>query len=532
MNRAILSQKINGELIDRLKNDPKAFSSFIQNHNDGIIIYVLEKLGRLENGYSKEPLLNLLNHVNENIRALSIKNLAKLEDINLLSTFIKYANTDESTSVRREAVSAIGRLRNEKAIPILIALLKDRDPKVVMQAIRGLLVFSYKENVKNELKKLLNHPNELIREVINKEINGVQYQSKDRQKHDESPEFLRNIDWEQKFLNKIVCGDSLLLLQEIPDKSIHLVITSPPYFQQRDYDGLGIGNENKVEEYIDNLLKIFNECVRITKDDGSIVFNLGDKYENSSLLMIPYKFAIEAIKKNPVKLVNIITWVKLNPTPRQFKRRLVNSTEPFFHFVKNDTYYYDINSFMNYKNSLRSKNNVGDKIGKSYFELIDKSSLSEEEKQQAKKELLEVIQEVKSGKIESFRMKIRGMHSEPFGGQEGGRKIQLEKKGFTIIKILGNGLKKDVIECPVETIKGTKHPAIYPEYIIQELIKLLTRKGDIVLDPFIGSGTTAVAAKKLDRNYIGIDINPSYCKYAESRLKNISKENNLFEFFI
>jgi len=153
MNRAILSQKINGELIDRLKNDPKAFSSFIQNQNDGIIIYVLEKLGRLENGYSKEPLLNLLNNVNENVRALSIKNLAKLEDINLLSTFIKYANTDKSTSVRREAVSAIGRLRNEKTIPVLIGLLKDKDPKVVMQAIRGLLVFSYKENVKNELKK-------------------------------------------------------------------------------------------------------------------------------------------------------------------------------------------------------------------------------------------------------------------------------------------------------------------------------------------------------------------------------------------
>ena len=87
MNRAILRQKINGELIDRLKNDPKTFLSFIQNQNDGIIIYVLEKLGRLENGYSKEPLLNLLNHVNENVRALAIKNLAKLEDIDLLSIF-------------------------------------------------------------------------------------------------------------------------------------------------------------------------------------------------------------------------------------------------------------------------------------------------------------------------------------------------------------------------------------------------------------------------------------------------------------
>lgn len=347
--------------------------------------------------------------------------------------------------------------------------------------------------------------------------------------------FLQNKNdgnWKEKFLNKIICGDSFQLLQGIPDNSINLVVTSPPYFQQRDYDGLGIGNEKRVEEYLNNLLKIFKECVRVTKDDGSIIFNLGDKYENSSLLMVPHKFAIEAVKENPIKLVNVITWVKLNPTPRQFKRRLVSGTEPFFHFVKNDSYYYDIDSFMDYKNLLRPKSNGGNKIGRGYFKLIEKSSLSEKEKQQAKRELLEIIQEVKSNKIESFRMKIRGMHSEPFGGQAGGRKIQLEKKGFTIIKIFGNGLKKDVIECPVETIKGSEHPAIYPEYIIQELIRLLTKKGDMVLDPFMGSGTTAAAAKKLNRDYIGIDINPNYCKNAEHKLKDIKAENNLLEFLI
>jgi site-specific DNA-methyltransferase (adenine-specific) len=150
----------------------------------------------------------------------------------------------------------------------------------------------------------------------------------------------------------------------------------------------------------------------------------------------------------------------------------------------------------------------------------------------AKKELLQVIQEVKAGKIESFRMKIRGVHSAPFGGQEGGRKSQLERKGFTIIKILGRGLKKDVIECPVETIKGNKHPAIYPEYIIQEFLKLLTKKDDIVLDPFIGSGTTAVACKKLRRNYIGIDINPKYCKQAEERINKTQVGQRQLEIII
>jgi len=324
------------------------------------------------------------------------------------------------------------------------------------------------------------------------------------------------------FINKIICGDSIELSKKIPANSINLVITSPPYFKQRDYGGFDqeIGNESTVEDYINNLLKLFHECVRILKDDGSIVFNLGDKYEKSSLLLVPYRFAIEVLKKEPIKLVNNITWVKLNPTPRQYRRRLVSSTEPFFHFVKSEKYYYNLDGFMKLSDSpQRKRNNNGNNIGKKYFTLIESSNLSPKQKQQAREELTKTIEEVKKGKIYSFRMKIKGIHSMPFGGQQGGRRTQILKKGFTIIKINGNSMKRDVIESAVETLKGIKHPAIYPEYIIQELLKLLTRKDDVVLDPFVGSGTTAVACKKLGRNYIGFDINPDYCEMAEKRVE-------------
>ncbi|MCD6226038.1 site-specific DNA-methyltransferase [bacterium] len=326
------------------------------------------------------------------------------------------------------------------------------------------------------------------------------------------------------FINKIICGDSIELSKEIPANSINLVITSPPYFKQRDYGGLSqeIGNESTVEDYINNLLKLFHECVRILKDDGSIVFNLGDKYEKSSLLLVPYRFAVEVLKQEPIKLVNNITWVKLNPTPRQYRRRLVSSTEPFFHFVKSEKYYYNLDGFMKLSdNPQRKRNNNGNNIGKKYFTLIEGSNLSPRQKQQAREELTKTIEEVKKGKIYSFRMKIKGIHSMPFGGQQGGRRTQILKKGFTIIKINGNSMKRDVIESAVETLKGIKHPAIYPEYIIQELLKLLTRKDDVVLDPFVGSGTTAIACKKLGRNYIGFDINPDYCKMAEKRVENV-----------
>ena len=80
-------------------------------------------------------------------------------------------------------------------------------------------------------------------------------------------------------LDQILCGDNLELIRQLPDRSVQLVITSPPYFQQRDY-GAGMGNEARLEEYLENLLSLFRECVRVVKDDGSLVFNLGDKYED------------------------------------------------------------------------------------------------------------------------------------------------------------------------------------------------------------------------------------------------------------
>ena len=271
-------------------------------------------------------------------------------------------------------------------------------------------------------------------------------------------------------------------------------------------------------------MKTFRECVRVTKKTGSIVFNLGDKYIDGNLLLVPYRFAIEVQKEKLAKLINELTWVKINPAPKQDPRKLVSSKEPFFIFAKSDEYFFNKDAFMEYRDKYMNgiKKSAGNNIGKKYFELIEKSHLSKENKEQAKKELYETIKEVKEGKLESFRMKIKGMHALPYGGQAGGRLTQMETKGFTIIKIYGNSIRKDVIECPVETIKGNIHPAVYPEFIVQELIKLLTKENDVVLDPFLGSGTTAVVAKRLKRNYIGIEIHSEYIEYAQKRLNEIS----------
>ena len=138
--------------------------------------------------------------------------------------------------------------------------------------------------------------------------------------------------------NKIIIGDCLGLLKEMGCETVDLVVTSPPYFQQRDYGNgsLGIGNETTEQAYLENLLAVFAECVRVLKETGAIVFNLGDKYIEGALSLLPYKFAIKAIENKGVFLINQITWSKLNPTPRQDKRKLIQATEPFFVFAKSN----------------------------------------------------------------------------------------------------------------------------------------------------------------------------------------------------
>ncbi len=336
----------------------------------------------------------------------------------------------------------------------------------------------------------------------------------------------------EQYKDKIILGDSLQVLKQIKAESVDLVITSPPYFQQRDYGNgnSGNGNEQTEEEYLDNLSAIFFETVRVTKTTGAIVYNIGDKYSEGGLRLIPYQFAIRAVKSGKVFLVNEIKWIKLNPTPRQDKRKLIPSTEPFFIFAKSKEYYFDLNNYLRHLDEMNKnqRNNPSGKLGKKYVELIDKSDLSENEKDRAKKELHEAVRAVYSGEISSFRMKIRGIHKPAYGGQAGGRNNQIINNGFTIIRITGDRLKKDIIESPVEITRDNKHPAVYPLYIVQELIKLLSKPGDVVLDPFNGSGTTCVAAKNLNRHYIGIEINPDYVELADNRLKQICYHQELF----
>ena len=448
MNRVSISKQINKDQIDQLKNNTKALSSFIQNQNDGTIVYVLEKLGRLENGYSREPLLNLLNHSNENIRTLAVKNLAKIEDVSLLSIFIKYANSDESTEVRRESVSAIGRLRNEKAIPTLIEFLSDKDPKVVMQAIRGLLVFSNRLEVKQELKKLLDHPNELIKEVINKEFNGSSYKTNNSQKHDEFPSFLRNT---------VVHGDVQEVLKSVPDESIHLTFTSPPYYNARDYSIY-----QSYDEYLNFLERVFREVHRTTKEGRFFVLN-------TSPIIIPRISRAHASKRYPIpydihpllikmgwEFIDDIVWVKPEAS------------------VKNRNA-----GFLQHRKPLAYKPNAVSEMLMVYRKKTDKL-------------------------------------------------IDWNIWQYSWDKVKRSKVKDDYETTNIWRVDPTFdkiHSAVFPIELCNRVIKYYSFVGDLVFDPFAGSGTLGRAAMELNRNFF---LAEKEIKYINRIKEELNKVGNLF----
>lgn len=136
--------------------------------------------------------------------------------------------------------------------------------------------------------------------------------------------------------NEIRLGESLTILKSLPDQVFDLVITSPPYFQQRDYgnDEAGLGEEETESEYLSKLSAIFRECVRTTKEDGVLVFNLGDKYLDGGLALLPYKFALQVLAEGQVFLINQLTWSKLNPYPPSRKTKINSGDRTFLYFCQ------------------------------------------------------------------------------------------------------------------------------------------------------------------------------------------------------
>jgi site-specific DNA-methyltransferase (adenine-specific) len=185
-----------------------------------------------------------------------------------------------------------------------------------------------------------------------------------------------------------ITGDALEVLRTMPDNTIDCVITSPPYWQLREYDNNNnkkeIGNETDFQQYVNKLTHVFNEVKRVLTNKGSLWFNLGDKYNDKELMGMPWRVALSLIDSGWI-LRNDVIWDQMKGT-QSCKDRLRDVYEHIFHFVKEKKYYYDHNEIRvapvrkpkKYNGELVSATGVS---GKKYREQIKNSAaLSEEEK--------------------------------------------------------------------------------------------------------------------------------------------------------
>lgn len=167
------------------------------------LISALRDLGKLPHDFPPNSLVRLLQHSNTKIRLLAIKNIGKLKNSSLIDTVDRFAKNELDTLTRREAVSALGRMRSEKAISALIRFLSDPDPKIILQAIRGLIYFKDLSEVRQALNEIADHPNEMIQELINPKCENDHHEP-----HSHSQDLLKNA---------IVHADALETLKKLPD---------------------------------------------------------------------------------------------------------------------------------------------------------------------------------------------------------------------------------------------------------------------------------------------------------------------------
>lgn len=316
------------------------------------------------------------------------------------------------------------------------------------------------------------------------------------------------------------------LLKLFPDNCIDCVITSPPYWGHRAYANGGIGLEQKWEDYIKKLLVIFYEIRRILKPGGSFWLNIGDAYQNKSLIGIPWRVALEMTDKEGWILRNSVVWNKVKGAPDNTKDKLRNVYEPFFHFVKTERYFYDVDAIRSKPRQAKVVNgSVVSATGVSgvrYRRQIELSTaLNDVERTNALKALDRVLEEVRVGKISDFRMIIRGQqrttHSD--SAKVSGRARELAERGFYFLKYHPNGSKpSDVWDIlPEDTQKRKLHFAPYPEDLCKIPILATCPQSGVVLDPFVGTGTTSLVAYQLQRKSIGIDVSGEYITIARKR---------------
>lgn len=302
-------------------------------------------------------------------------------------------------------------------------------------------------------------------------------------------------DWTMLEINKIYAGDALTVLKTFPGECVNMCMTSPSYWALRDYGVDGqLGLEPTFDLYINHLCDIFDEMKRVLRADGTCWVVIGDTYNGSGgcgwaglesknweqkawphkiktystkcLCQIPARFSIEMINRGWI-LRNDIIWHKRNCMPSSAKDRFTVDYEHLFFFSKSRKYYFE-----------------------QQFDIATTD--------------LPIVKKKTCGHG-AVRPKDE---PDPYGSM-----------GYS-----GNGQKNKRCVWTIST-KPSKEPhfATYPPELCLTPIRAGCPEGGTVLDPFSGTGTTAMVAINLNRNYIGIELNPKDVERSTKKLKNVTR---------
>jgi DNA modification methylase len=270
---------------------------------------------------------------------------------------------------------------------------------------------------------------------------------------------------EFSFLNRIVCGNSLEVLPQMSDKSVNLVVTSPPYADQRKKTYGGV----HPDKYVEWFLPIAAELKRVLTDDGTFILNIKEKVLDGERHTYVLELIL-ALKKQGWLWTEEYMWHKRNTTPGKWSNRFRDSWERCLQF-----------------NNQRK------------FKMFQDDVM------------------VPMGDWAEKRLKnLSENDSKRFNSQVG------SGFGKDISKWVGREMAypTNVLHLASEC-SNRNHSAAFPESLPTWFIKLFSEAGDVVLDPFSGSGTTCVVAKQLSRNYVGIELNEDYCKIASDRIEGL-----------
>ena len=306
--------------------------------------------------------------------------------------------------------------------------------------------------------------------------------------------------------SQVICGESRDVLKTLPENSIHCCVTSPPYYNLRDYGVDGqIGIEKDPEEYIKALVEVFREVKRVLRPDGTLWVNIADTYaanrtyqvhdrwgtkghtrSNGSkvpagckpkdMIGIPWMLAF-ALRADGWYLRQDIIWQKPNCMPESVKDRCTKSYEHIFLLSKAPQYYFDSEA---------------------------------------------ISEPIASASVQRYSQNIEGQKGSDRvpGKSNGPMKAALPRFGASECGDDSRAMKRnkrDVWTVSTVGFKGA-HFAVFPEKLIEPCILAGSPEGGTVLDPFMGSGTTGLVAGKHRRKFIGIELNPEYVKMAKERI--------------